>query len=182
MFCNGDEFCDAELDCSSTGDPCDEGETCDEENDVCESGGEQIVSFDIKPGSCPNPFNTKAQGVLPAAILGTDDVDVKTIDPDTLMLTREGIMAGVPILRYSYEDVGKPFTGELCDCHDRKGDGYKDLTLKFSVQDLVAKLKLDKIEDRETIPLTIVGATYDGTPIRGEDCIWVINNKPKPKK
>ena len=155
-------------------------EICDEENDICESGGEQIVSLDIKPGSCPNSFNIKSQGVLPAAILGTDELDVKTIDPDTLMLTRAGIVGGVPLIRHSYEDVGTPFEGELCDCHDLNGDGDKDLTLKFSVQDLVAELKLYNIEDQETIPLTIVGETYDGTPIKGEDCIRVLN-KPKPK-
>jgi hypothetical protein len=35
-FCNGDEFCDAQLDCQSTGNPCPPGEVCDELTDTCE--------------------------------------------------------------------------------------------------------------------------------------------------
>ena len=38
------------------------------------------VGVDIKPGSCPNPFNTKSKGVLPVAVLGTKDLDVTTVD------------------------------------------------------------------------------------------------------
>jgi hypothetical protein len=173
-FCNGTEFCDLALDCSSTGDPC-PGE-CDVENDVCIGG--IPVSIDIKPGSCPNPVNLRSKGVLPAAILGTDVLDVTTIDLDTIRLTREGIESGVPPIRYSYDDVGTPFEGELCDCHDLNGDGYMDLTLKFSSRDLVDELDLEEVASRETIPLTVVGETYDGAPIRGEDCIWLIN-QPK---
>jgi hypothetical protein len=47
------------------------------------------VEFDIKPQSCPNPFNTKSQGVLPAAILGTEGFDVSMVDPASLLL--EGV-------------------------------------------------------------------------------------------
>ena len=55
-----------------------------------------------------------------------------------------------------------------------------DLTLKFSTPELVDGLMLCEIEDRETIPLTIVGETHDGTPIKGEDCVMLIN-PPKNK-
>ena len=55
-----------------------------------------------------------------------------------------------------------------------------DLTLKFMVSELIDGLKLYEFEDRETIPLTIVGETYDGTPIRGEDCIRIIGYLNKP--
>ena len=48
------------------------------------------VNIDIKPGSCPNPLNVKAKGVLPATLLGTEDFDVTAIDPETICLTREG--------------------------------------------------------------------------------------------
>jgi hypothetical protein len=47
------------------------------------------VYVDIKPGSCPNPINLKGKGVLPVAICGTEDFDVKTIDPESILLTRE---------------------------------------------------------------------------------------------
>jgi hypothetical protein len=133
------------------------------------------VYVDIKPGSCPNPLNKKSKGVLPVAVLGTEDFDVTTIDPATIELTREG--RGVAPLRWSYEDVATPFEGELCDCHDLNGDGYMDLTLKFDTQELVEKLALCDFGDGEEIPLTITGNLKEeegGTPIKGEDCIRVL--------
>jgi len=57
---------------------------------------------DIKPTSCPNPLNTKSQGVLPAAILGTKDFDVSTINVSTVRLE------GVEPIRSSVEDVATP--------------------------------------------------------------------------
>ena len=132
------------------------------------------VDIDVKPGSCPNPLNLKSKGVLPVAVLGTAEFDVTTIDPGTILLTREGC-EGVAAIRWSYEDVATPFTGELCDCNDLNGDGYIDLTLKFDTQELVSNLELDKVAG-ETIPLTVTGnlnAENGGTPIEGKDCIRV---------
>ena len=137
--------------------------------------------------------------MLPVAVLGTEEFDVTTIDPYTIVMAREGIDDGkVHVIRYSYEDVATPFEGEeLCDCDDLNGDdlngdGIMDLTLKFRVPALVDGLDLDGVESRETIPLKIMGETEDGTLIMGEDCIRIINKlkwwqdklkKPKkPKK
>lgn len=134
------------------------------------------VMIDIKPGSCPNPLNTKSKGVLPVAVLGTDDFDVTTIDPATIRLTREGNEVGVSPLRWSYEDVATPFEGELCECHDLNGDGYLDLTLKFSSQEVTDTLDLEG-EAGNTIPLFLTGSLTeeaDGTPIDGSDCVWVL--------
>ena len=140
------------------------------------------VYVDIKPGSCPNPLNKKSKGVLPVAVLGTEDFDVTTIDPETIQLNQscDGCVGVAPI-RWSCEDVATPFTGELCDCHDLDGDGILDLTLKFSTQDIVEKLDLC-LFDGETIPLIITGNLKEedgGTPIEGEDCILVF--KPGKK-
>ena len=44
----------------------------------------QIVDIDIKPGSDPNCFNINGSGVVPVAILGSDDFDVAQIDHSTL--------------------------------------------------------------------------------------------------
>jgi len=38
------------------------------------------VTIDIKPGGCPNKLDVKSKGMLPVAILGTEDFDVFTID------------------------------------------------------------------------------------------------------
>jgi hypothetical protein len=134
------------------------------------------VFVDIKPGSCPNPFNGKSRGVLPMAVLGTDDFDVTTIDPATIALTREGYEDGVAPLRWAYWDVATPFEGELCDCHELYGDGYQDLVLFFRTQEVKTTLGLD-MEQGNTLPLTIVGNLYEdagGTPIEGSDCVWVL--------
>ena len=140
------------------------------------------VDVDIKPGSCPNPLNLKSKGVLPVAVLGTDDFDVTTIDPETILLNRscDGCV-GVEPIRWDYEDVATPFEGALCDCHDLNGDGYLDLTLKFDTQELVETLELSD-EAGNTIRLTLTGNLKEeegGTAIEGADCIWVLETGKK---
>jgi hypothetical protein len=138
------------------------------------------VYVDVKPGSCPNPINRKDNGVLPVAVCGTDEFDVTTIDPATIKLTRNGIEEKIEPIRWSYEDVATPYTGdEGCGCHTLTGDGYMDLSLKFKTQDVVDGLALVLVGG-ETIPLIITGnlkEEYDGTPIKGEDCVWVLYSK-----
>jgi hypothetical protein len=134
------------------------------------------VEIDIKPGSCPNPISLKSKGVLPVAILGTEDFHVEAIDPETILLSREGIEEGVAPIRSDYEDVATPFEGELCGCHDRNGDGYLDLTLKFETQELIEQLELNEVAG-ETISLTLSGNLKEeegGNPVAGEDCVWVL--------
>jgi uncharacterized repeat protein (TIGR01451 family) len=107
--------------------------------------------IDIKPGSCPNPLNTKSKGVLPVAILGTEDFDVLEIDPASIRLES----SAAPI-RSSYEDVATPITdGEECDCTEDGPDGYLDLMLKFENQEIV---------DAEL---------FDGTPVESQDCVII---------
>ena len=56
--------------------------------------------LDIKPQACPNPLNVNSQGVLPVAILGTEDFDVTQVDPASVRL------AGVEPLRWDLEECG----------------------------------------------------------------------------
>src|SRR4030043_264286 len=80
------------------------------------------VAVDIKPMSWPNPLNVRDKGLLPVAILGTEDFDVTQIDPATILLE------GVSPLRWALQDVGTegdPLLGP---------DGFIDLTLKFDAQ------------------------------------------------
>jgi hypothetical protein len=138
---------------------------------------------DIKPSSCPNPINLKGKGVLPVAICGTEDFDVKTIDPGTILITREGYEdVGVSPLRWSYEDVATPYTGdEECGCHDLDGDGYLDLSLKFKNKEVVETLDIEDVAG-EVIPLIITGNLKEeegGTPIKGQDCVWVLDTHEK---
>jgi len=126
------------------------------------------VEFDIKPQSCPNPFNTRSQGVLPAAILGTEDFDVSMVDPVSLLLE------GVPPLRWDLEDVSRPVDSRehVCDCTEDTGDGFMDMTLKFDRQALVAAV--GTVADRDTIILTLTGMTVDTTHIKGQDCVVIL--------
>ena len=137
------------------------------------------VSIDIKPGSCPNPLNMKSQGVLPITIIGKKDFDAKSIDPESILLSREGIEGEVAPIRWSYEDVSAPFEGDLCDCHELKADGIIDLSLKFKTQQLVDILKLKEVAGK-TVEFTLRGnlkEEFDGTPIVGRDCIRILMQK-----
>jgi hypothetical protein len=164
-------------------DDCGENEMCDDAHN-CVFGG-PTVQLDIKPGSCPSPLNVRSRGVLPVAILGAGAIDVTSIDPETVLITREGFDGAVPVapIRYSYDDVGTPSGGAVCDCDDPgeddldediNADGITDLTLKFSVPELVDGLGLDEVDSGGIIRLTIMGESEDGT-FMGEDCVKIIN-------
>ncbi len=141
------------------------------------------VFVDIKPGSCPNPLNVDSKGVLTVAILGTEDLDISTIDPATIRLTLEGDGGATPI-RWAYEDVATPFEGELCDCHDLNGDVYMDLSLKFDRQELVGAIGKEELieHEREMVPLILIGNLKDefgGRPIEGIDCVFILSSQRK---
>lgn len=130
------------------------------------------VYLDIKPTSCPNPFNVGKKGVMPVAVLGTEDFDVADIDVSTILLE------GVAPLRHDYEDVTTPYEEKLTDrnsCTTEDGDGYLDLTLKFSTQELVAAL--GTVNDGDELILTLTSSLNDGTPIEGQDIVWIIKKK-----
>jgi len=132
----------------------------------------EIVPVDIKPQSCPNPLNVNSQGVLPVAILGTDDLDVQDIDPDSITLQ------GVQPLRSELEDVATPFEPFFFkqfadDCTDEGPDGFDDLTLKFDTQAIVAAW--DVPIDGEVIVLILEAEFFDGTPLLGEDVVIIIS-------
>ncbi len=131
-----------------------------------------LVFVDIKPGSCPNPLNVKSSGVLPAAILGTADFDITTIDPTSIRL------AGVSPLRSSFEDVaGPPADSNDCNCTEGGPDGFLDLTLKFKTRDIVEAI--GDVNYGDTLTLKLTGVTIGERPIEGTDCI-LISGKHKP--
>jgi hypothetical protein len=134
----------------------------------------QVISLfvDIKPTSCPNPVNTKSNGVLPVAILGTETFDVADLDVDTILLE------GVAPLRWSFEDVGTPFEGELCDCHEEGADGYMDLMLHFSTPAIVEAL--GEVSDGEVLELLLTAMTLDEREAEGSDCIRILHKVKDP--
>lgn len=138
---------------------------------------------DIKPQACPNLLNVKSKGVLPVAILGTEDFDVTTVDPVSIRLT------GVAPLRSSFEDVSTAFYPLLgkeseFDCTEEGPDGFLDLVLKFDTQEVVEALEteLGELADGAVIILPLTGnllEEYCGTPIIGEDVVIILKKGKK---
>jgi hypothetical protein len=133
------------------------------------------VAVDIKPGSCPNPFNLQQQGVLPAAVLGAEGYDVEDIDPASIRLQ------GVAPLRWSLEDVATPFSpfrnksSCTADCSTAGADGLQDLTLKFDAQQIAAALGF--VTDGECRSLKLTGKLFSGQAIEGEDVVRLKKKK-----
>ena len=128
------------------------------------------VPLDIKPQSCPNPLNVKSNGVLPVAILGTADFDLTQIELTTIRLR------GVSPIRCAVDDVATPFggtfEGNCTDCTTDGADGFFDLVLLFSTQDVV--LSLGNVQDGECRVVTLTGELLDGTPFSGEDVVTIL--------
>ena len=118
------------------------------------------VGIDIKPGKLPNSVSLNDRGNLPVAILGSAELDVTTIDPDTIELggvkpaTRGSARNPKPAI--SYKDVNS--------------DGDTDLIAFFRVQDLVDAGVLSPTTARMTLGAKIV----DGGPLEGTDSVNVV--------
>lgn len=109
--------------------------------------------IDIKPGSDPNCFNNDGNGVIPVAILGSEDFDVHEVSVETLSLDTMNIAARGKAnkLLAAYEDVN--------------GDGYVDLVIKIE--------DTDGVFEQGTATATLTGELLDGTPIEGVDEICI---------
>jgi hypothetical protein len=149
----------------------------------CLTWGAHVISvktalnafIDVRPGTCPNPFNVSSKGVLPVAILGSAGFDVANIDPSTVTLNGVPRTAGVGI-----SDVGTPYGSFASGCNDCSTAGpdlTNDLTLHFSSAALAATL--GSVATNDCVPVVITGQFYDGTPFSGTDIIRIINNSPK---
>ncbi|MFX0201653.1 MAG: hypothetical protein ACFFCW_36530 [Candidatus Hodarchaeota archaeon] len=111
------------------------------------------VAIDIKPGSFPNSINLDSKGVIPVAILGTEDFDASTVEPETVGF---GPLDALPV-HWALEDVD--------------GDGYIDWILQFKNQET-------GIQPGDT-EATLTGKTVDGQDIIGSDSVRTV---PKGKK
>jgi hypothetical protein len=143
------------------------------------------IPVDIHPTSCPNPLNVGSNGLVPAAMLGTENRDVRQIN-----LIRGVVLFGyvgtkrieVEAVKAEYEDVATPYSeGRDCSdeysCNENGPDGYEDLVLKFPMQGSdgkpgVADL-LEGMENGETRCLEIQAFTFGGQRWHGEDVVIV---------
>ncbi|MFZ5530805.1 MAG: hypothetical protein ACOY4U_07130 [Pseudomonadota bacterium] len=142
------------------------------------AGASTPVAADIKPGSCPNPLNAEsANGVVSVAINGDATINITDIDPASVRL------AGVAPLRWNYEDVSAPYTPYIgktnrLDCHaagddDTLRDGLLDLVFKFDTASLITALGGSNLANGATVVVPLTGTLLDGTPIVGEDVVWI---------
>jgi hypothetical protein len=143
------------------------------------------AALDIRPGSCPNPFNLnkcdaaidgnqKKGGVLPVAILGSESFNVRLIDVSTVRL--EGV---APLdKKPHYEDVSRPVAETSpCACTSEGPDGVVDLALKFGNRDIAEALGEARPPVRgESRVLTLTGTLNDGTAFWAEDCIVFVGH------
>ncbi len=104
------------------------------------------VAIDIKPGSYPNSINLGSKGVVPVAVLTTDEFDASNVDTDTV------VFAGASPLRWALEDVDY--------------DGDLDLIFHFKTQEL-------NIDEYST-EATLIGETFDGILIQGTDTVNIV--------
>jgi len=104
------------------------------------------ATVDIKPCSDPNSINLGNEGVIPVAILTSEDFDATTVDPGTV------VFAGASPVDYAFEDV----------CPQ---DGDDDLVLHFRTQE--TNIEPDATE------ACLQGTTYEGVSIEGCDSVLI---------
>lgn len=110
------------------------------------------VMIDIKPGSDPNSINQDSNGVIPVAILTTEDFDAATVDPFTVVLSGASVRV-------------KGKSGNAGSLEDVDGDGDLDLVVQ-----VVNEMTL---EEGATMA-TFTARTYDGVLVTGSDEIRIV--------
>jgi hypothetical protein len=140
------------------------------------------AELDLKPTSCPNSFNRGSHGVLPVALISTEDVDVMNVDISTIRLIRDDLVGGEvppnegpPGPHTEYADVGMPFDNEGCECIAGGPDGVVDISMKFKTDLVVDLLELDSWPAGTMVPLVIKGNLLDGSPFATYvDCLRLV--------
>ena len=110
----------------------------------------RAVAMDIKPGDNPNTLNPRSRGVIPIAILTTEDFDATSVDLTSLRFGASGKEA-TPV-RIVFDDLD--------------GDGDIDLLAFFRTTDTDI--------DCETLFTYISGVTTNGASIGGTDSVAVV--------
>ena len=110
------------------------------------------ITIDIKPGGNPNNINLKSKGVVPVAVLTTEDFDAGDVDPTTVEF------AGASPVRW-----------RLCDVDD---DGDDDLLFHFKTQELQGL-------DENSTEAKLTGKTKDEVEISGTDTVCIKSGKKK---
>lgn len=121
------------------------------------SGGASIINLDIdiKPGSEDNTINLGSHGVVPVAILSTDEFAATEIDPATVELAGAGVAVR--------GKGSKPLAGK----EDVNGDGKVDLVVKIETKDLDP----NQLQGGSAV---LTAETCDGQACQGSDSVTVV--------
>ena len=112
-------------------------------------GEEEVVTavdVDIRPGSDHNPINLRSRGVVPVILYGSDDVDVESIDPATVVFGPDG----APLAHRE----GPHYA-------DHDDDGHLDLMLHYRLSESGLL--------REHEQACVFGVTFEGNLFGGCD-------------
>ncbi|MHC4438360.1 MAG: hypothetical protein ACYS3S_13450 [Planctomycetota bacterium] len=121
--------------------------------------------IDIKPGNDQNNINLKSNGVVPVAVLTTDEFDAAKVDPATAEF------AGAAPEHWSLEDVD--------------GDGDDDVIFHFRTQEL----DLDQDSTEATLKAQLKSQTAtrstarvsSGSTVSGTDTVRIVTAKKSKK-
>ena len=111
------------------------------------------VLLDIKPGHYPNSINPTNKGVIPVAILTTEDFDATTVNP----------------LSVKFGPNGASTSHDCGHIEDVDGDNDLDLVLHFKTENT-------GIQCGDTAS-SLIGETLDGQAIEGSDSINTVGCK-----
>lgn len=116
------------------------------------------VDIDIKPGSWPNAINLGSNGVIPIAILSSEDFDATQVDPATVALAGAGVA------------VRGKGNKSMAHQEDVNEDGLVDLV----VQVVTENLDPTKFQDGLAILTGNLLPEFGGTAIEGSDEIIIV--------
>jgi hypothetical protein len=108
-----------------------------------------LIEIDIKPGGFPNSINPGSRGVIPVALLGSEDIDPTDVDVTTL--------------RFGPTEAAPDHSGQL---EDVNYDGIMDLVVHFRTQETGIQCG-----DTEAI---LTGSLLTGVLLEGTDSIRTI--------
>ena len=137
------------------------------------AGSARTVAFDIMPGCCRNPFNPRSRGLVPAVLFGSNDLDVRDIDPSSLRLLERAAPVKNKIADHGVGSVSDPG-----GCSQTSPDGIADLMLHFAAADIAGALTT--VCKGEVVTLELTGNLYDGTRIEGETAVTIVGGGDGP--
>jgi hypothetical protein len=110
------------------------------------------VTIDIKPGSDPNSINPSSGGVIPVAILGSDEIDVADVDLTTLAFGPGGAaLAHAP--RWHLEDVNSDGVTDLVSHYATNETGIAPGDVKACLTGATTdRIPFDSCDSIRTVP------------------------------